>query len=172
MLNMGPEQWQLRGEAVVDVTVAGANLQVLVRSDDDECARREQHGPTPRTLSRAQLLALARLPLDMPVPWCEVDFDTGLALDGLPGGVIETDGHLVVRRWRPPVTVASVCSRRRPWSRGLHEVSCFATVAPRLLSVTSPPRDLDHLRTRAERLGVGAYIDQSEPEPLTAPPST
>lgn len=171
MLMLCPYQWQLRGAFSVTVTIAGCRLDVLARPAEQEIDRRRVAGPPAGCLQRAELVALARLPLGAAVPWAEIDLETRLTLDVAPAGVLESSGLTVTRVYRPPVEVVAVVSSQQPWLRGLREVSLFAAVAPRVLRVSRPPDDVGELHRCAERLGIGVYVDGDSPAPLTGPPS-
>jgi hypothetical protein len=171
MFTIGPHPWQLRGEFLVTVGMAGCRLDVLARPVEHAVRRRRVAGPSAGRLQRAELVALAGLPAGVPVPWAELDLETRLTLDTAPAGVLRASRRTVTRLYRPPVEVEAVVSSQRPWERGLQEVSLFATVAPRVLRVSRRPHDVNELHTRAERLGVGVFIDGEPPRPLTGPPS-
>lgn len=171
MLTIGPQEWQLQGDFTTTVVVAGYEVEVLARPVEHEIRRRTTQGPPVGSLERAPLVALAQLPEGLPVPWAEVDLQTRLALDVAPAGVLKTDGERVTRVYRPPVEIAAIISEQRPWSRGLQEVSLFAAVAPRVLRLAADPGDGEELRARAERLGVGVFVDGELARPLTKAPS-
>lgn len=171
MLTLGPQEWQLQGDLTATVVVAGYEVEVLARPVEYEIKRRTTQGPPAGSLERAPLVALAQLPEDLPVPWTEVDLQTRLALDVVPTGALKTDGERVTRVYRPPVEIAAIISEQQPWSRGLQQVSLFAAVAPRALRISAAPGDDKELRARAERLGVGVFVDGEPARPLTKAPS-
>ena len=146
------------------------DVRVLFDVDYREHRRRE---PSKTGLSPdwRELEVLAALPFGLPVAWSEVDMHTRLMLDTLQHEAVHVDAHTVTRCWRPATRVLAVEVAADRWESALHEVSSFATVAPRLLHLNQVPDDAVSLRIRAERLGVAVYAQGHTPLPLTGPPS-
>lgn len=169
MTHRVPAAWRIAAQATASVRVDGLDLDVRFVVDAPEHRRRTALGVT--SLGWQELEALAALPYGVAVPWAEVDLRTRLVLDMLPGNVVSKDRHTAMRVWRPAVRPAAVVLAACDSSVGLHDVSAFAQVAPRLLRLASTPRDMAALQDRASHLGVGVYVDETPPRALTGPPS-
>lgn len=150
----------LVGVPVPAVRTCGCEIDVLVRPDVSEVARRDRT-PSGAAPSRGDLATLAALPYRLPVREQDLGVRERAAVAALPAGVVErTDAGGVVRTWAPAVDVTAVtlATTAEGWEDGLYDVSTFAVVAPRVLVLDRKPRAVDRLRETATRVGVAAVV--------------
>jgi hypothetical protein len=154
------------------IEVAGVSIDVLADVVHDEVARRISDGPAPGALDWRQLGALSLLPYGVPIPWIEVDLDTRLLIDGLPPGAVIAYERHVERRWRPALELRAISSTSATPHPALDDISMFAAVAPRVLTLTVAPRDAAVLAYRAAHRGVAVLVETGdEVQMLAGPPS-
>lgn len=138
-------------------TLAGVVVDVVVRLDHEELARRAEHG-LGAVDDRDLLVALGQMPLGWCVPANELDPVVRAFVEGAPQGLVERVGDGLVRLYRPAAHAAGVVTRQRDWRTGIDVVSRFAAVAPRGLVLTGPLRDVDQAVDSAVRFGVGLAV--------------
>lgn len=172
MATLGPPGWDLRGDVRCRIEVAGVSIDVLADVVHDEVARRISDGPAPGALDWRQLGALSLLPYGVPIPWIEVDRDTRLLIDGLPSGAVIASERHVERRWRPALELRAISSTSATPYPALDDISMFAAVAPRILTLTVAPRDAAVVAYRAAHHGVAVLVEiGDEVQMLAGPPS-
>ena len=172
MATLGPPGWDLRGDVRCRIEVAGVSIDVLADVVHDEVARRISDGPAPGALDWRQLGALSLLPYGVPIPWIEVDLDTRLLIDGLPPGAVIAYERHVERRWQPALELRAISSTSATPHPALDDISMFAAVAPRVLTLTVAPRDAAVLAYRAAHRGVAVLVETGdEVQMLAGPPS-
>jgi hypothetical protein len=142
------------GELVPGVRFASVSVTAVARVDRAEVQRRQAVGLGAIT-DHELTQVLAQLPLDWPIPCVELDPVTLRTLAGAPEGIVELTARSVTRRWRPALTVTGVLLTSRDWQAALRNVSLFAPDAPRGVILTSPPRNLEPVVSRARELDIG-----------------
>lgn len=149
----------LDGAPVPSVSTCGYDVDVLVRPDQLEVARRDRTSEG-SPIGRDVLATLSALPHGLPVREQDLGGCERAGVAVLPPAVVEvTDGE-VVRVWAPAVDVTAVtlATTTDGWEDGLYDVSTFAQVAPRVLVLDRKPRAVDRLREAATRVGVAAVV--------------
>lgn len=134
----------------------GVPVTVLYQPVEDELQRRADCSLEP-LLGYGDLMALAQLPVDIPVPRSALDHTTVARLSRIPFGAVDV-GEQLTRRAVAAVRVRAVVHEGSQWSRALERASRFAPYAQRTVALPRMPRNLARVRTEAAYYGVGVRV--------------
>lgn len=140
------------GEGVV--SMFGVTAGVAYELDPIETARRDLAGlgavPRPDVLE-----VLMGLPLGLPVAVADLSRQEMVLLRDAPRGMIDLKGGYVTRRAVRPAAATLAVVAARSWRDGMVSAGRFAPFCARMVLLSSPPTDLDQLRTQASFYGIG-----------------
>lgn len=153
-LTAAAELLGFEGDLVERVQFANKQVTAIVQVDESELERRTQAGLGP-VLDYRLVEALASLPLDLPVPWEEIDPIVRAVLDCAPPGVLRATSARVERLLRPAVQVTGILTSTRDWRTGVNTVGLLAGHARPGLVLSYRPRDAEPILARAGQFGIG-----------------